>query len=66
MTSIRLFRKRLKMSQVDLAHRLNVSQSAVAKWENGDNFPRTDILLKMAEIFHCTIDELVKGETNER
>ena len=59
---IREFRKKAKLSQMELAEKLSVSQSAVAKWEKGENFPRTSILIQMIKIFNCTIDELVKGE----
>lgn len=59
---IKEFRQERNFTQLSLAKKLGVSQSAVAKWENGDTFPRTNILQKMSELFNCTIDELVKGE----
>ena len=59
---IKEFRQERNFTQSSLAKKLGVSQSAVAKWENGDTFPRTNILQKMSELFNCTIDELVKGE----
>lgn len=55
-------RKKKKMSQSELANKLNVTQSMVAKWENGKNMPSVEILIKLSEIFECTIDELVKGK----
>ena len=50
------------MTQTQLAEAVNVSRSAVASWENGAAYPRVEILIKLSEIFGCTLDELVKGE----
>ena len=48
-------------TQEELAKELKVDRSTVAKWENGKALPRTEMLIKLSELFHCTIDELVKG-----
>lgn len=48
--------------QQDLANLLNVSQQAVAKWENGRTEPNISILLKIAKIFNCTVDNLIDEE----
>ena len=52
------------MTQEDLAKKLGVIQSAVSQWETGKSKPRADMLLKLAEIFGCTVDELLRSETN--
>lgn len=62
---IREKRLELGLSQIQLADKLSVGQSAVAMWENGAAYPRVEILIKLSEIFGCTLDELVKGEENE-
>ena len=49
-------------SQEQLANELGVDRSTVAKWESGKSLPRTELLIKLADIFGCTIDELVRGE----
>ena len=59
---ISLYRKQKRMTQNELAQLLNVDRSTVAKWENGKSLPRTEILIKLADLFGCTIDELVRGE----
>lgn len=56
------FRKKRGLTQNDLAILLGVKRSCVAKWETGVNFPSVPLLIKLSEIFNCTIDELVKGE----
>lgn len=61
MSNIEKIRKNAKMTQAELAVRLGVQQSAISHWERGDNLPETGNLLKMSEIFGCTVDELLKG-----
>ena len=50
------------LSQTDLAEALEVSRQSVSKWETGASIPDLDKLVKLAEIFHVTLDELVKGQ----
>lgn len=58
MDNIRELRQKQGLSQQQLADKLGVSQQAVAQWENGERKPRTEKLQLLAEILHCTIDEL--------
>lgn len=53
------------MSQGDLADALEVSRQSVSKWENHNAIPDLDKVVKMAEIFGITLDELVTGEKQE-
>lgn len=41
---------------------LKISDAAVYQWESGDTFPRTDKLLKIAALYGCTVDELLKPD----
>ena len=50
------------MSQEDLAARLEVSRQSVSKWETNASVPELDKLMKLSELFHVTLDELVRGE----
>ncbi len=45
---------------------LGVSRQSVAKWESGQSTPEVDKLMKMAELFDCTLDELVSGDCTNR
>ncbi len=63
--SIRSVRENAKMTQGTLATALGVSQGAVANWEKGLNNPTADNLVKMAAIFGCSVDELLRRETKE-
>ncbi len=50
------------LSQEDLANLLEVSRQSISKWENNAAVPELDKLIKMAEHFGVTLDELVGRE----
>ena len=58
MNNLRLLRHKRKMTQQSLADKLGVTRSAVTKWENGEAYPRAELLTKLAGILHCKIDAL--------
>lgn len=63
---IKTKRADLGISAQTLAVALDVSPQAVSKWERGEALPRADLLPKLAEELHCTIDELFDhGESAE-
>ena len=51
-------RKRKEISQEKLAEMVGVSRQAVTKWENGNANPDTENLIRLAEIFGVSLDEL--------
>ena len=50
------------LSQEDLANALEVSRQSVSKWENNSAVPELDKLVKMAQLFGISLDELVTGK----
>lgn len=48
------------LSQLELAERLGVSRQSVSKWETGQSVPDLDKLIKLADLFGITVDELVR------
>ena len=46
-------------SQTEAARRLGVDQSAVSYWESGKNIPRVSMLVKIADLYCCSIDRLL-------
>ena len=56
--NITLLRKQNKWTQSDLAEQLNYSDKSISKWERGDSVPDIEMLCKVAEIFHVSIEYL--------
>ncbi len=56
-------RKKNKMTQLELAERLNVTSQAVSKWENGRGIPDIELLKKISEEFNVDINTILEGET---
>lgn len=59
-------RERTRFSQKELADKLDVDNSTVCKWESGENRPKADEILRLAELFGCSIDELFDREESRR
>ena len=58
-------RKALRMTQQQLADKLNVSFQAVSKWENGTTYPNIEILRDLAIVLEVTVDEILAGSEKE-
>lgn len=61
--SIRYYRELNGLLQVDLAKKVEVDQGTVSNWERGVTKPCKKYLKKMARLFHCTEDDLLKEES---
>ena len=55
-------RKNKKMTQVQLAQKLGVTDRAISNWENGKNMPDLSLFKSLCEILGITINELMSGE----
>ena len=49
---LKMLRKESRMTQDELARKLNVTKSIISYYELGDRTPSTDILIKLAYIFN--------------
>lgn len=58
-------RRQHKMTQDELALQMNVSSQAVSKWENDLSIPDLPILMKLADFFHVSLDELVRPQVEK-
>lgn len=63
---LQLLRKSNGMTQDMLAEKLDVSRQAITKWENGMAYPDIMNLIGLSELFHITIDYLVKDNSCEK
>lgn len=57
---IKTLRTAMNLSQVELAHKLNVSKQSVSNWENNNILPSIEILKKLASFFSCSTDYLLE------
>ena len=62
---IAAMRKENGMTQLELAEKMGVTDKAVSKWERDLSFPDINSIPKLADVFHVTVDELmrVKADT---
>ena len=54
-------RKFMDMTQCELAQKLNITRQSISKYETGESFPDITIIIKLADIFNITIDDLIKS-----
>lgn len=55
-------RQASKLTQSEVAEKLRVDRSAVAKWEAGAAKPRADKLPALAKLYNCSIEELLEND----
>lgn len=58
-------RTSFKLSQSQLAEMVGVTNKAVSKWENGKSKPTTNVIRKLAAVFHTDIDDLLMAREGE-
>ena len=51
-------RKYLHLTQEDLANQLNVSKSAIAKWETDGGIPDRDNIYRLAEVIGVSVEDI--------
>ncbi len=61
--NLKTLRKQKGYTQEELAARLHVSRQTISKWENGISAPDADTLIRMAELFQVTVEELLGAPT---
>ena len=54
-------RKEKKLTQIDLASKLGITDRAISKWENGRGMPDLSLLMPLCEILDVSINELLSG-----
>lgn len=57
--NFRALRARSNISQEELASALHVDRQTVSNWENGTNAPSFGYMIKIADYYCITLDELV-------
>ena len=59
MNRIKFLREELNMTKQELADKLEGAKSTIAMYEKGDRKPSLEVLVKLSEIFNCSIDYIL-------
>lgn len=60
--NIKNLRMKAGLTQVQLAKKMNVDQSAVSLWESGKTAPMRKLHKKLAKVLGCTVEELLQDD----
>lgn len=55
-------RKEKKLTQLEVAEKLGVTDRTISNWENGKNMPDLSLFKPLCEILNISINELMSGE----
>ena len=58
-------RKKNNLTQMQLAEKLNITDRAISKWENGKAMPDSSIMLELCKELKISVNELLSGEMIE-
>ena len=58
-------RKKNNLTQMQLAEKLNITDRAISKWENGKAMPDSVIMLDLCNELKISVNELLSGEVIE-
>lgn len=58
-------RKKKNLTQMQLAEKLNITDRAISKWENGKGRPDSSIMLDLCKELQISVNELLSGEVLE-
>ena len=61
-TQIKKLRSSRKLTQEQLAQKLNVSRRTISSWENNRNLPDLEMVVRIAKIFTLSLDQLILGD----
>ena len=65
MNRIKNLREECRMTQQELADKIDGAKSTIAMYEKGDRKPSLEVLIKLSEIFNCSIDYMM-GKSDVR
>ena len=60
--NITVLRQNAKLTQIELAEKLNYSDKAISKWERAESIPDVSVLKSIADLFGVTVDDLLTPE----
>ena len=60
------YRKESNLTQLQLAEKLNFSDKAISKWERAESIPDIYTLCTLAELYNCTVDDLLSSKVKAK
>ena len=57
--NLQSLRKQKRMSQEQLAEKVDVLRQSISKWERGESYPTMNNIMALCDIFHCKLNDLV-------
>jgi transcriptional regulator with XRE-family HTH domain len=64
--NISALRQASRMTQLELAEKLNYSDKAISKWERGESIPDVLVLKSIADLFGVTLDDLLREDHDQK
>lgn len=55
-------RQQHPLSQEQIAEMLGVSRQTISNWETSKSYPDIERVMRLAEIYHLSLDELLRGD----
>lgn len=56
-------RKKNKLTQAELAEKLNYSDKAISKWEKGESLPPVEVFYNISKLYGVSLDFIIGDET---
>ncbi len=56
--NLSVLRKQKKLTQMELADKLNYSDKSISKWETGESLPSIEVLYDLANFYNVSLDSL--------
>lgn len=53
----------LKLTQEEVAEKMGITRQTMSNWENGKSYPDIERVIRLAELYQLSLDELLKGDT---
>lgn len=66
MNNLKNIREKRNINQLKLAMELEISQEAISKYETNRAMPSSNILIKLANYFNCSVDYLLDRTNNPK
>ena len=63
--NIKQLRLLRNLTQEDVAQKIGLTRQAISSYESGRTQPSVDLLMKFAEIYEVTLDDILYGKRNE-